>query len=199
MVLRNAGLTNCFQAVEEHCPMGTVPVLNVGSVVIPQSKAIERFVARRLGLLGIDSFEEALVDSICELIRDLELAILTDESRHFINRHQQIHFASHYFLQILGPCSAQRFVDHQPIYFTCLWRFLRRMLTFPRGHQSVSVSQSVDLSSSRWRMACPAAGVVSSIPPRCHPNFQGRDGARNSGLDAKDALNTRALHPLRVN
>ena len=61
--------------------MGTVPFLIVGSVNIPQSKAIERFVARRLGLFGIDPFEEALVDSICELIRDLEQALLADESR----------------------------------------------------------------------------------------------------------------------
>jgi glutathione S-transferase len=65
--------------------MGTVPVLTVGTISIPQSKAIERFVARRLGLLGIDSFEEALVDSICELIRDLEQALHSDESRCFID------------------------------------------------------------------------------------------------------------------
>jgi glutathione S-transferase len=65
--------------------MGAVPILDVGRACIPQSKAIERFVARKLGLLGIDPFEEALVDAVCELIRDLEKALEADESRHLIS------------------------------------------------------------------------------------------------------------------
>jgi len=64
--------------------MGTVPILDVGYACIPQSKAIERFVSRRLGLLGIDPFEEALVDSVCELIRDMELAVHADGSRQVV-------------------------------------------------------------------------------------------------------------------
>ena len=65
--------------------MGTVPILDVGHACIPQSKSIERFVARKLGLLGIDPFEEALVDAVCELIRDMEKALDADESRHLIS------------------------------------------------------------------------------------------------------------------
>ena len=61
--------------------IGQVPILDVGFACIPQLKSIERFVARRLGLLGIDQFEAALVDSICELIRELEQALASDESR----------------------------------------------------------------------------------------------------------------------
>lgn len=41
--------------------------------------------ARKLGLLGIDPFEEALVDAVCELIRDMEKALDADESRHLFS------------------------------------------------------------------------------------------------------------------
>lgn len=70
-----------FQEMQMQCPMGTVPILDVGCACIPQSKAIERYVAKRLGLLGIDSFEEALVDSVCELIRDLEQSLNADGNK----------------------------------------------------------------------------------------------------------------------
>jgi glutathione S-transferase len=88
--------------------MGTVPILDVGCACIPQSKAIERFVARRLGLLGIDLFEEALVDSVCELVRDVEHALNADESRfvivnltsHCVSRRSLLH---HRFLSVDLP------------------------------------------------------------------------------------------------
>jgi glutathione S-transferase len=71
------------------CPMGTVPILDVGCACIPQSKAIERYVAKRLGLLGIDSFEEALVDSVCELIRDLEQSLNADGNKYGAAQHRR--------------------------------------------------------------------------------------------------------------
>jgi|TARA_B110000914_G_C15441004_1_gene436084 glutathione S-transferase len=54
--------------------MGKVPFLNVGDGVISQSKAIERYLARRFKIMG-ETFEEgALIDSYCEYIRDFKTA-----------------------------------------------------------------------------------------------------------------------------
>jgi len=50
----------------------TLPELTINkSSVIPQSKAIERFLAKKFGLMGSDPVEEALVDAFGEQIRDL--------------------------------------------------------------------------------------------------------------------------------
>jgi hypothetical protein len=42
------------------------------TTTIGQSKAIERFVARKLGLYGSNEIESALIDIICEHIRDIK-------------------------------------------------------------------------------------------------------------------------------
>ncbi|CAE7508527.1 GST [Symbiodinium natans] len=51
--------------------LGKVPVLNVGDFTLPQSKAIERYLARKLGMMGDDEVEEALVDAMAEHVRDI--------------------------------------------------------------------------------------------------------------------------------
>jgi len=52
--------------------MGQVPVLEVdGKLSFGQSKSIERYLARQFGFWGQDEAEAALVDSICENIREL--------------------------------------------------------------------------------------------------------------------------------
>ena len=50
--------------------MGQVPLLEVDGVKIGQSKAIERFLAKRFGFAGSSDVEEAIVDALCETIRD---------------------------------------------------------------------------------------------------------------------------------
>ncbi|CAE8609651.1 unnamed protein product [Polarella glacialis] len=45
--------------------MGKVPVLECGGVKIGQSKAIERFVAKKVGLMGSNEIEEAQIDMLC--------------------------------------------------------------------------------------------------------------------------------------
>ena len=52
--------------------MGQVPVLQVGETKIVQSKAIERFLARKLGFYGKTEEEGALIDSLGELLADLK-------------------------------------------------------------------------------------------------------------------------------
>jgi len=42
------------------------------SLVIPQSKAIERFLARRFNLMGENNVQAAFIDSICECVRDFK-------------------------------------------------------------------------------------------------------------------------------
>ncbi len=49
-----------------------VPFLNIGEAVISQSKAIERYLARKFSLMGSSEEEAALIDSYCEYIRDFK-------------------------------------------------------------------------------------------------------------------------------
>ncbi|CAJ1383024.1 unnamed protein product [Effrenium voratum] len=51
--------------------MGKVPVLDVDGFSLPQSKAIERYLARELGMMGSTPMEEALVDAMAEHVRDI--------------------------------------------------------------------------------------------------------------------------------
>jgi len=53
--------------------MERVPVLTYnGTVQIGQSKTIERFVAKKFGLMGSNDVEEALIDMISEHVRDIK-------------------------------------------------------------------------------------------------------------------------------
>ena len=50
--------------------LGKVPVLEVNGVKIPQSKAIERYVARKFGFMGANDEEAACIDAFSEHDRD---------------------------------------------------------------------------------------------------------------------------------
>jgi glutathione S-transferase len=56
--------------------MGKLPVLeifnNFDTKFIPQSKAIERYLANQYGFMGSTSLETAHIDSICETVRDIK-------------------------------------------------------------------------------------------------------------------------------
>ena len=52
--------------------LNKVPFLNVDDQVICQSKAIERFLARRYNLFGDNAVEAGQIDAICEWIRDFK-------------------------------------------------------------------------------------------------------------------------------
>lgn len=56
--------------------MGKLPILRIvkDSVMteIPQSKAIERFISKRYGMMGYSLIEEARIDAVCECIRDIK-------------------------------------------------------------------------------------------------------------------------------
>ena len=47
-----------------------LPFLKVGEDIIFQSKAIERYLAKTYNLMGSSLVEEALIDGLCEVIRD---------------------------------------------------------------------------------------------------------------------------------
>ena len=58
------------------------PILIVdGTHEIGESKAIERFVARRVGLFGRDDIEGASIDAFCEHIRDLKQMFASAEDK----------------------------------------------------------------------------------------------------------------------
>lgn len=56
--------------------MGKLPLLRIienGNVTeIAQSKAIERYISKRYGLMGTNLLEEAKIDTVCECIRDIK-------------------------------------------------------------------------------------------------------------------------------
>lgn len=51
---------------------GKLPFLTVGEEVICQSKAIERYLGRRLKMMGNSEVESAKIDAICECVRDFK-------------------------------------------------------------------------------------------------------------------------------
>eukprot|EP01035_Chromulina_nebulosa_P019537 gene19537-25435_t len=53
--------------------MNRVPILEYNGFNIGQSKAIERFVAKKLGFMGSNDVEEAHIDMICEHVRDIRI------------------------------------------------------------------------------------------------------------------------------
>ena len=57
--------------------LNKVPYLEVDGVVIPQSKAIERFLAKTYNMAGDTDLESARVDGICECVRDFKDAYQT--------------------------------------------------------------------------------------------------------------------------
>lgn len=52
--------------------LNKLPYLEIDNVVIPQSKSIERFLARRYNLMGNSEIQSAKIDSICECVRDFK-------------------------------------------------------------------------------------------------------------------------------
>lgn len=52
--------------------LNKVPYLEVDGTIIPQSKSIERFLARKYSLMGENDIEAARIDSLCECIRDFK-------------------------------------------------------------------------------------------------------------------------------
>jgi prostaglandin-H2 D-isomerase / glutathione transferase len=52
--------------------LNKVPFIEVDGVTIPQSKTIERFLARRFNMMGVNDVENAQIDAICESVRDFK-------------------------------------------------------------------------------------------------------------------------------
>jgi glutathione S-transferase len=52
--------------------LNKVPFLEVDGHVIPQSKAIERFVGNKYNMMGDDALQYSRIDSICECVRDFK-------------------------------------------------------------------------------------------------------------------------------
>jgi len=63
--------TGDWQNVKPNTPYGQLPVLTVGKDVIPQSSAIERYIATACGMYTDDPLENAKIDSIVEAMKDV--------------------------------------------------------------------------------------------------------------------------------
>ncbi|KAK3099584.1 hypothetical protein FSP39_006553 [Pinctada imbricata] len=60
-----------WPAMKENTPQGQLPTLTVDGVVLPQSLAIARFVAREFGLDGKTNIEKAQTDVVIQTTEDL--------------------------------------------------------------------------------------------------------------------------------
>ena len=52
--------------------LNKLPYLEVDGEIIPQSKTIERYLARRFNMMGANELQGSQVDAICEYIRDFK-------------------------------------------------------------------------------------------------------------------------------
>lgn len=52
--------------------MDKVPLLKVNGSLIAQSKAVERFIAREVGMMGANNIEAAQIDQLTETVRDIK-------------------------------------------------------------------------------------------------------------------------------
>ena len=52
--------------------LNKVPFLEVDGTIIPQSKSIERFLAKRFNMMGETDLEAVQIDSLCECVRDFK-------------------------------------------------------------------------------------------------------------------------------
>lgn len=52
--------------------LNKVPFLEVDGITIPQSKSVERFLARRFNMMGSNDLQYAQIDAICESVRDFK-------------------------------------------------------------------------------------------------------------------------------
>ena len=72
---RCEGFMNAKASGDLAANLDRAPILLVDGVAIGESKAIERFVARRCGLMGADDVAAARVDCVAEHVRDVQAAM----------------------------------------------------------------------------------------------------------------------------
>jgi len=63
--------TGSWQQLKPNTPFGALPILEFDGLVLAQSLAIARFLAREFGLAGKARFDEALVDSVVDTSNDI--------------------------------------------------------------------------------------------------------------------------------
>lgn len=75
--------------------MGKLPILVLDSgQQLCQSKAIERYLAKKFNLMGSNEYEEAKIDSICECIRDIK-------DQYYMAKHKEAFDSNEYFTKVL--------------------------------------------------------------------------------------------------
>jgi len=63
--------TASWQQLKPNTPFGALPILEFDGLVLSQSLAIARFLAREFGIAGKSRYEEAVVDSVVDTSNDI--------------------------------------------------------------------------------------------------------------------------------
>jgi len=63
--------TASWQQLKPNTPFGALPILEFDGLVLAQSLAIARFLAREFGLAGKSRYDEAVVDSVVDTANDI--------------------------------------------------------------------------------------------------------------------------------
>jgi len=71
-----ARANDAFTALEPRLTWGQVPAMEVGSTMITQTRAIERYSAKRSGLVPQDPIDAAFVDSVVEALTDMQTELI---------------------------------------------------------------------------------------------------------------------------
>ena len=146
-ITKSTGATSqlTFDSVKDSLPFGQLPVLfisggpssapTVAAAPLAQSRAIERFLARRFGLMGGSDVEEQQVDSVVEAVRDLTTSFAASR---------------------VDAASQQRFLDHT------LPRFLQQLERLAERCSSSSTRDT--LVGDKLTLADVAVYQVFSVP-----------------------------------
>ena len=67
---QNVFFLNLFSAM----PMGQMPVFEVDGKRVHQSIAMSRYIAKLVGLVGADAWEDLMIDTVVDTVNDFRLS-----------------------------------------------------------------------------------------------------------------------------
>ena len=150
--------------------LGRLPLLEVDGQVFGQSKTIERFVAKRVGMMGATPIEEAQIDCICEHLRDCK-------DKYMKRRDKSFH--SYRIYRPGLPCFSHRKAKTNPAAATEMPEFMAKV---EDGRRALALRQQGAGSPTRPPSSSSRSLTTTSrldqAPSRVAPRSPRRSGGR---------------------